>query len=180
MSTDGKRLIVFGGPGAIAGPGGAVAVRRGPPAGADPWVLEVAAAEASEARIAEAVSAGAAAVLVPSSDPVDDLGRVAARLTVAEATAELPVGRTAVFLLASGPRALLALAALRPADDRLVGLGLDPAAVPAGPARVTAKGLVLLAAAAAAVPAFAAATPETVGGLKAEGFAAVLVGQSEG
>lgn len=129
-----------------------------------------------------AVSRGAAAVVLSGDGGYAAVERLAARLAVAEAVAGAEAGRTGIVYAVNGPAGLLTLSGPAAAPARLVALGLDEAALaervgvdPDGAAAplVAARGLVVLAAAAAGVPAFRIGPAE---GASDDGFQAVLSG----
>ncbi len=110
----------------------------------------------------DATMAGAPdAVLLPGAVGARDLQHLAARLAVREAEHRLAAGRTRIVAMAADtPAGVLALASLPGASPRLMALGWDPAALAAalgvGPDAAplrTARDLLLIAAAAAGVPA---------------------------
>lgn len=127
-----------------------------------------------------AVAAEIAGVVLELSAGWNDVARLSARLAVAEAEAGLADGRIAVLAVAAGPRAVLDLGRTAPlaAARRLAALGVHPAATAAAHARDTARGLVLLAAAAAGVPAcdvVADGDPARLADAVRDGFALALV-----
>ncbi len=110
----------------------------------------------------DGVMAGAPdAVLLPGTVGARDLQHLAAKLAVREAERGLAAGRTRIVAMAADtPAGVLALASLSGASPRLMALGWDPAALAAalgvGPHAAplrTARDLLLIAAAAAGVPA---------------------------
>ncbi len=119
-------------------------------------------AGADEAILSAAVTRGSAALLLTDCHSAEDIGRLAARLAVAEATLGLDDGVTSIVALLDHPAGVLQAASIASASRRLLAIGLDPAALAAAlgtppdsptPALDTARGLVLLAAAAAGLPA---------------------------
>ncbi len=101
------------------------------------------------------------AVLLPGTVGARDLQHLAAKLAVGEAEHGLAAGRTRILAIAADtPAGVLALASLPGATPRLMALGWDAAALAAalgvGPDAAplrTARDLLLIAAAAAGVPA---------------------------
>jgi hypothetical protein len=131
------------------------------------------------ALVADAVRDGPGMVVFALDGGWADVERLGARLSVAEAEAALPDDSTAIAALATTARAVLALAA--PPSRRLprvaaIGLALEAAST--GIAGATARGLVLLAAAAMGVPAFEVhddADPDAMARSSADGFDAALL-----
>jgi hypothetical protein len=149
MSEDPQRLWLAPMDGSSAHPRLPV-LERVPEVGAGPFLIRLGMADAGETDLFQAAAAGATGVLLDGPAGWEAVERLASRLSVVEALADKPDGVLAIWVLA-GP-ALLAAERVRPVV-RLAGFGLDEAAFPAG-ATATARGLVLLGAAAMEVPAF--------------------------
>ena len=124
------------------------------PAGA----FTIATANPDEARAA--VEAGARAVLVTLTDDIAPAGRMAVALAVTEAELGLADGDLRLIVEIAAPAAALRLARGIPAPGRLAALGIDIHGFGLGAAggidapRLTAAGLVTLAAAAHRLPAY--------------------------
>ncbi len=118
----------------------------------------VATADPDKARAA--VEAGARAVLVTVTDDFEPADHMAVALSVAEAELGLADGALPLIVEIAGPGAALRLARRMPAPERLATLGIDldgfglGAAGGADAPRLTAAGLVALAAAAHGLPAY--------------------------
>lgn len=132
--------------------------------------------EADGPALARALAAGAAGILLLDTVGPADVTRVAARLAVAEAE----TNRSGAPILAhvGSAAGVAALAGFGRPSPRLAGIVLDGPALAvslggaAGPAADTARGLTLIAAAAAGVPAIE--RTDDAGRARAPGFAAVL------
>ena len=130
----------------------------------------------------DAVMPGAPdAVVLPGAVGGADVQRLAVKLAVREAEAGLPAGSTRIVAVADTARGIFALGTLPGASARLAALLWDPDALSAEagavPARdaaplAAARGLVVLAAAAAGVPAVDGASPAGSPDLDADVLAA--------
>ena len=141
-------------------------------------------AEADGPALEAALRAGTAGVVLRGGLPVD-VERLAGRLAVAEAAAGLADGVTSILLMIDGPVSASAAASIGHPSPRLTGVGIDTGALadhfgcdrvpPFGAALTVARGLTVLAAAAAGVPAFEAiagpATSQALAASRADGFA---------
>ncbi len=149
--------------------------------GEPPLFVRATPAEASEAALGAALAAGAAGVLVDGGDGWDDVERVAVRLAVAEASTPGDRPGAAILAMTTSARSLLARAS-PPAIERLAAIGIDAAALaPPGAdadapaALATARGMTLLAAGAAGLPAFEHPAGPLLAASRAAGFAWVLL-----
>jgi citrate lyase beta subunit len=160
-----------------------------PPSGTA-WLAFLPHADATIDALAGALRAGATGILAGGISGAAEIERLDARLQVAEGICGLPDGSARLAGTVATAAGVAALPAFARTSERLVALGLDgpalaadlglPADAASAPALVVARGLVVIAARAADVPAFEILPRGAPAQLRtaeaaAEGFACVLV-----